>query len=121
MAANGDWDSLLKMCRSEWARVDVIKRQEMSTMAAHAAWHMSEWRAMGRFVDTMDGSSLRETGSSESSLLRAVLAINRSTKNGEDFSACIDHIKRTRCERSAPALTKSHTHTRCVVVLAARV
>ena len=48
MSAIGDWDNLLRTCQNEWFRVDILKRQEMSTMAAHAAWHMSQWRQMGR-------------------------------------------------------------------------
>lgn len=50
MAANGDWENLLRSCQDEWFRVDILKRQEMSTMAAHAAWHMSQWKQMGRCV-----------------------------------------------------------------------
>lgn len=54
-----------------------------------------------RYVDSMDATQMRENTSSESSLLRAVLAINRN-KNSEDFGPAITHIERTRCLHSLP-------------------
>ena len=50
----------------------------------------------------MDATQLRENTSSERSLLRAVLAINRNT-NSEDFGLAIEHIERTRCRLGSAA------------------
>jgi hypothetical protein len=59
MAANGDWENLLRSCQNEWFRVDILKRQEMSTMAAHAAWHMSQWKKMGMHAPPLLAALLR--------------------------------------------------------------
>jgi len=68
----------------------------MSALAAHAAWHMSEWKSMAKFVDAMETSSGRDSASSTGSILRAVLAIQRGKPAG-NFVNALDHIQRTRC------------------------
>lgn len=96
LASIGDWEQLLATCREEWSHADMVKRQEMSALAAHAAWHMSEWKSMAKFVDAMETSSGRDSASSTGSILRAVLAIQRGKPAG-NFVNALDHIQRTRC------------------------
>ena len=96
LASIGDWEQLLGTCREEWSHADMVKRQEMSALAAHAAWHMSEWKSMAKFVDAMETSSGRDSASSTGSILRAVLAIQRGKPSG-NFANALEHIQRTRC------------------------
>ena len=112
LASIGDWEQLLLTCREEWSHADMVKRQEMSALAAHAAWHMSEWKSMAKFVDAMETSSGRDSASSTGSILRAVLAIQRGKPSG-NFSNALDHIQRTRCVDLA-AGCPAQTRTCCV-------
>ena len=75
LAALAEWDELMSMCTAEWPFIDPLKRREMAPIAAHAAWHMSEWLMMGKFVDAMDVG--RESTTSTGAFLRAVLNVRR--------------------------------------------
>lgn len=109
LASSADWEALLQNCRDEWNHVDSIKRQEMSALAAHAAWHMSDWKNLQKFVDSMNPSG-REHATSTGALLRAVLAIQNG-KLYDDFDVAAGHIARTRCAPSPlPVQSCVHGH-----------
>jgi hypothetical protein len=94
LASSADWEALLQTCRDEWSHVDSIKRQEMSSLAAHAAWHLSDWKNLQKFVDSINQSG-REHTTSTTAMLRAVLAIQNGKTFG-DFDLAERHIARAR-------------------------
>jgi hypothetical protein len=95
LASSADWEALLKNCRDEWVHADSVKRQEMSGLAAHAAWHMTDWKHLQKFVDSMDPSG-RDHSTSTGALLRAVLAIQNG-KQFDDYDVAAQHILTARC------------------------
>jgi FAT domain len=94
LASSADWEALLKSCRDEWATADSLKRHEMSALAAHAAWHMSDWKHLQKFVDSTDAAGRAEP-TSTSALMRAVLAIQNGRPRN-DFAAAERHISIAR-------------------------
>ena len=94
LASSADWEALLKTCREEWAAADSLKRHEMSALAAHAAWHMSDWKHLQKFVDSADAAG-RDAPTSTSALMRAVLAIQNGRPRN-DFETAERHISTAR-------------------------
>lgn len=95
LASMADWEQLLRTCRDEWAQADSLRRQEMSTVAGHAAWHVGDWKSLARFVSAMDVAG-REPQTSTASLLRAVLAIQQGQAM-QTYEAAELHLARARC------------------------
>ena len=105
LASSADWEALLKSCRDEWAAADSIKKQEMSALAAHAAWHMSDWKHLQKFVDNMDAHG-RDAGTSTTAMMRAVLAI-QTGRPRDDYDAAERHISTARCATHMPPRSTS--------------
>lgn len=71
LEALGEWTQLNDVASQQWNMFPDVDRERMSRMAAAAAWGLSQWDAMDRYVnfiprDTTDGA-----------FYRAVLAVHR--------------------------------------------
>jgi len=73
LAALAEWDTLFKLCRSEWARVEPPARRSMAPVAAHAAWQLGDWGQMKHYVNFMSTSN---GGGAEGAFLSAVLDVH---------------------------------------------
>ena len=73
LAALAEWDTLFKLCRSEWSRVEPPARRSMAPVAAHAAWQLGDWGQMKHYVNFMSTSN---GGGAEGAFLSAVLDVH---------------------------------------------
>ena len=88
LAALAEWDTLFQVCKSEWSRVEPPARRSMAPVAAHAAWHLGDWKQMKHYVDFM---SMSHGGGAEGAFLSAVLDIHRG-----DLESAAESTERAR-------------------------
>jgi len=69
LAALAEWDTLFKLCRTEWSRVEPPARRSMAPVAAHAAWQLGDWGQMKHYVNFISNS---QGGGAEGAFLSAV-------------------------------------------------
>ena len=68
--ALGEWDTLQKLSRDVWDQMEDSNKNTLASYAAAAAWNMSNWDSMNKFVEVMNENTV------DGGFYRAILAIN---------------------------------------------
>lgn len=73
--ALGEWDELSLLCEEQWKSGDADIKTSIAPLATAAAWGLSQWQEMEKFVEAIRADSI------DGAFFRAILSLHRNQYN----------------------------------------